>query len=241
MAEDKLLDIAEAAAFLHVSETSLRRWTNEGRLSCLRVGRRRERRFRRQDLIAFMEGPAIQGAAAPAAAQGAAPVAHERRHLCGFYTTELGRVRMAVNFLAPGLGTTSTCVLFAPARLRRPIEARLAEMHPGFDGLVRDGRFVSQEYPQSLAERLDRADMLCRAALQRGDTAIHGVGDGTALLRRIGPAAMATYEAKFDRLITRQYPIEALCQFDARKLSGMEVLRALESHPDTAPGVAVAY
>ena len=52
---EPLLDIEQAARFLNVSETSLRRWTNDGRLACLRVGRRRERRFRRADLLAFLE------------------------------------------------------------------------------------------------------------------------------------------------------------------------------------------
>jgi excisionase family DNA binding protein len=63
---DELLDIEQAAKFLNVSETSLRRGTNAGRLACLRVGRRRERRFRRADLLAFMEDE-------PAAAQARAP------------------------------------------------------------------------------------------------------------------------------------------------------------------------
>src|SRR4029077_13908040 len=53
---NELLDIGQAAAFLNVSEASLRRWTNSGRLACLRVGRRRERRFRREDLLGFLEG-----------------------------------------------------------------------------------------------------------------------------------------------------------------------------------------
>ena len=51
---EPLLDIEQAARFLNVSETSLRRWTNDGRLACLRVGRRRERRFRKADLLAFL-------------------------------------------------------------------------------------------------------------------------------------------------------------------------------------------
>ncbi len=53
--EPELLDIAQAAAFLHVSPMSLRRWTNSGRLPCFRVGGRRERRFRRADLLALLE------------------------------------------------------------------------------------------------------------------------------------------------------------------------------------------
>jgi excisionase family DNA binding protein len=46
----ELLTIEEASRYLRVSKTSLRRWTNEGRLVCVRVGRRNERRFRLSDL-----------------------------------------------------------------------------------------------------------------------------------------------------------------------------------------------
>lgn len=53
--QEGLLDIKQAGRFLNVSETSLRRWTNSGDLTCLRVGRKRERRFRRADLLAFLE------------------------------------------------------------------------------------------------------------------------------------------------------------------------------------------
>ncbi|HVH08770.1 MAG TPA: helix-turn-helix domain-containing protein, partial [Gemmatimonadales bacterium] len=60
--DSDLLDIREAAALLGVSATSLRRWTNGGRLPCFRLGGRRERRFRRADLLAFLESG---GSAAP--------------------------------------------------------------------------------------------------------------------------------------------------------------------------------
>src|SRR2546421_6850520 len=53
--EPELLDIAQAAALLHVSPMSLRRWTNSGRLPCFRVGGGREGRFRRRDLLALLE------------------------------------------------------------------------------------------------------------------------------------------------------------------------------------------
>ena len=89
---EPLLDIEQAARFLNVSETSLRRWTNDGRLACLRVGRRRERRFRREDLLAFLEGePAGRSGSSAAAAQGT--------HLCGLYSSEEGQVRQALPLL----------------------------------------------------------------------------------------------------------------------------------------------
>jgi excisionase family DNA binding protein len=52
-----LLTITEAATFLNVSKATIRRWTNEGRLHCSRIGARDERRFRKADLIAFVNPP----------------------------------------------------------------------------------------------------------------------------------------------------------------------------------------
>src|ERR1700686_1384449 len=58
--KQRFLTISEAAEFLHVSEISLRRWTNSGKLRCFRVGGRNERRFLVEDLIAFMPPEDIQ-------------------------------------------------------------------------------------------------------------------------------------------------------------------------------------
>jgi len=57
----QLLTIEEAAQYLKVSKTSLRRWTNSGRLPCHRVGIRRERRFATSDLDRCVESPASEG------------------------------------------------------------------------------------------------------------------------------------------------------------------------------------
>src|SRR3981189_582967 len=62
---ERLLTIKQAAALLSVSQVSLRRWTNEGLLASMRVGGKRERRFREADLLAFMEFGS-GGVAAPA-------------------------------------------------------------------------------------------------------------------------------------------------------------------------------
>jgi excisionase family DNA binding protein len=53
---EHFLTITEAAELLKVSKTSLRRWTNDGRLTCYRVGHRGERRFSQKDLLAFIYG-----------------------------------------------------------------------------------------------------------------------------------------------------------------------------------------
>ncbi|MFT4561172.1 MAG: excisionase family DNA binding protein, partial [Gammaproteobacteria bacterium] len=44
------LTISQAAAFLNISKVTLRRWTNDGKLKCSRVGARQERRFLKSEL-----------------------------------------------------------------------------------------------------------------------------------------------------------------------------------------------
>ena len=84
--KQRFLTIGEAAQFLNVSEVSLRRWTNSGKLRCFRVGGRSERRFLIDDLLAFMSSttgePELQSAEVPALAEP-----HER-HISLFFRNQ---------------------------------------------------------------------------------------------------------------------------------------------------------
>src|SRR5437870_12814311 len=104
--EPELLDIAQAAVFLHVSQMSLRRWTNPGRLPCFRVGGRRERRFRRADLLAFLgrSGEPIRAPQGP-------------WHLCVLSTSMPALERRAAAFMAWWLGAGA--VYFSAAETAR--------------------------------------------------------------------------------------------------------------------------
>src|SRR3989440_10727642 len=84
--KQRFLTIGEAAQFLNVSEVSLRRWTNSGKLRCFRVGGRSERRFLIDDLLAFMSStagePELQSAEVAAFAEP-----HER-HISLFFRNQ---------------------------------------------------------------------------------------------------------------------------------------------------------
>ena len=54
MANIGLMTLDDAAAFLGVAKITLRRWTVNGQLRCVRVGSRRDRRFRKSDLDAYI-------------------------------------------------------------------------------------------------------------------------------------------------------------------------------------------
>src|SRR3989454_7780109 len=98
----ELLDIREAAGFLRVSETSLRRWTNAGQLPCLRIGGRHERRVRRPPPFGVLGGA------------GRASPSPPPQHLFAVYTRGIRRPRGAAALLRGGF----------QAEARWPVAAR---------------------------------------------------------------------------------------------------------------------
>lgn len=51
----KLLRLKEAAELLGVNPETLRRWDNDGRLKAIRIGKRKDRRYKLEDLQKAME------------------------------------------------------------------------------------------------------------------------------------------------------------------------------------------
>src|SRR4030088_3223237 len=92
----ELMNTAEAARFLRVSQASIRRWSDAGLLPGRRVGRRRERRFAESDLLQFLDR-----AEEPSG------------HLATFYSSDAGRMRLTVPFLMDGLRSGQPCFLAA--------------------------------------------------------------------------------------------------------------------------------
>src|SRR5215471_20078833 len=100
--KQRFLTITEAAEFLQVSETSLRRWTNSGKLRCFRVGGRSERRFLKEDLLAFMRTMDIQPE--PQMAETNSDTVFEERHICLFFVNRDEQWQMMRTYLLEHLG-----------------------------------------------------------------------------------------------------------------------------------------
>jgi excisionase family DNA binding protein len=238
---NELLDIGQAAAFLNVSEASLRRWTNSGRLACMRVGQRRERRFRRQDLLGFLEGqtseitPSFPGAGANNGAdlsRGPVTVTGGGR-LCAIYATDLGRITLAVPFLVQGLNEGSVCFLVGPLRARNDVLRNLKDKRPNLQDDIDAGRFVYSEYHLGPRAQVKYFRALLDKRVGEGAQSFRIIGDLWGMRSRATEESMIQYEADYDRLIAREYPVVTLCVYDARKFSGVEVLNALKGHRDT--------
>lgn len=208
--EPELLDIAQAAALLQVSQASLRRWTNRGLLHCLRIGGRRERRFRRADLMAFVEG---RTSATPGG------------HLCGFYTTDAALVRHAARLLSDGLARGSVCLLAAEPDVRKRVLAQLARGEAE--------RIVVTAYAIRAALQLKYWRTQFAAAMRTGAPSIQVVGDvsGGRLARGATWDDVLAYEAAYGKL-SREFPVATACLYDARTHSGLETTGVLALHPD---------
>ena len=240
---EELLDIEQAARFLHVSETSLRRWTNAGRLACLRVGRRRERRFRRTDLLAFMENqPAGDGSPPPLhtplekkyVSVGGVPVPHGA-HLCGLYSTDVGRIRQAVEFLLDGMRPGSVCLVAAPEEARQSILLYIKESRPSLRADVAAGRLILSGYEDSADDQLAYWKDQLQAAVSAGAHSCRVVGDlrGFSSHRKVQLEDLLEYEARYEAVIASHFPVITLCQYDVHAFPSLALLNALKLHKDT--------
>ena len=237
---DELLDIEQAAKFLNVSETSLRRWTNAGRLACLRVGRRRERRFRRVDLLAFMEDqPAGGEAGAPRSSSSHPPhtvidgiAYHLGAHLCGLFATELGRIKQVLGFLEDGLRPGTVCFYLAPPQAQAEALDQIQKSRPSLRADIASGRLVLGKYIPSLEGQLEYWDKSMRAAMLAGAQQFRIIGDPRGLAATDSDKALFEYEAEYDEVIARRFPLVTLCQYDVREFSGVTLLNTLKLHRD---------
>jgi transcriptional repressor of dcmA and dcmR len=230
---DDLLDIQQAATLLQVSETSLRRWTDQGKLACLRVGGRRERRFRRADLEAFMEQqPALWHGVEPAAQASVAyvagiPVPHGS-HFAGLYKSEEGLTKLAVAFLADGLAQGSACFLLAEPDRARMISDTLR----GSRSAATKAPLTLMQYKGSTQAQIDAFESTYVAALRSGATSLRTVGDVWGFAQNASMEEVVQYEAEFDRCIAKRFPGITLCAYDVRRFSGERLYDALRGHPD---------
>ena len=235
---EELLDIAEAAAFLNVSETSLRRWTNSGTLRHLRVGRRRERRFRREDLLAFMEHSTerVGSVAAPPPADARQYVIIDGTmvplgaHQCALYSSDSGRSHLAARFFAGGLRSGSACFLVASRKIRDGVLTELSAVDGALERHIEAGTLVVADYAKSASRQMDFWEEQLRAAQQRGARSMRIVGDVSDFAGRL-ERSVAEYEDDYSLRIAAVFPVVTLCLYDVRKFSGREIFRVLKSHP----------
>ncbi|MCL7488468.1 MAG: helix-turn-helix domain-containing protein [Desulfobulbaceae bacterium] len=112
---ENLLNVKEAAEFLNVSEMTIRRWTNSGTLNCYRVGGKRERRFRAQDLQMYLERQTRQSTEINNMIPlgGGNPLAPDGTHLTHLCMGISESLDIGSTYLGEGLARQETVLLVA--------------------------------------------------------------------------------------------------------------------------------
>ncbi len=239
---EQLLNMKQAARMLNVSVVSLRRWTNAGKLACLRVGPKRERRFRRADLLAFLERQAASSPIARAQSglstvtriQVEGVAIDHGSHLCALYESDLGRVKLAVPFLAGGLEANDVCCLVAAPDTQKAILQHLRAACTRLGEYI-DGRrlHVSEGLPsgRAMSERMEEAFV---EATSSGRSSFRVLSDmAWALHQGMDVDELMEFEMRYNHSLAGRFPVVALCQYDARKFPGTALLSALKCHQDT--------
>lgn len=237
MDSHSLLNTKEAAKFLRVSEASIRRWSDTGLLPAQRVGRRRERRFAPADLRGFLGKPSgdlRQAAHEVTAVNVGGTAVPLRTHLAPIYSTDHGRLRLSIPFLADGLRAGQPCFLVAGGELLERYKTALTEDQSiDFDAARDSGRLVIIPGPgSSVAEAISNWEQLFGRALAAGPTVLRVAGEMASELSVFGSITeMMAYEQAYEVMASR-FPAVTLCQYDAREFDGELILRVLKSHPD---------
>lgn len=233
---DRLLNTEEAAQFLRVSEASIRRWSDAGLLPVRRVGGRRERRFREADLVAYLGAgvrPASQAGRLQVEVTLAGIPLPLHSHLATFYSSDAGRLRLTIPFLADGIRSGQPCFLAASAEIVATYAGALRQQGIDVDEAIKRGLFVTVAGPGSTVEgALAFWEQSWWSALAGAQTVIRIVGEMAAERPLFtSDAEMMQYEVAFNNLAKR-FPTVTLCQYDVREFDGETIFHAMRAHPD---------
>lgn len=241
-AVEALLNIKQAARILNASEISLRRWSDTGRLSCMRIGARRERRFRLSDLLAYLEQGRTQDSTV-IATHAAGRIAHidlagisinYGSHLCAFYDTDSGRLKLALPFLLGGLQAGNRCFLVATTEVQTIIVNQLRDVRTGIDQDIQEDRLIMMNGMTDNAELYTFFENAFLDANKQGIQGLRVLGDMAWTLHQdVGIKELSDFEARYNQNLAHRFPVVSLCQYDARLFSGTAILDALKCHDDT--------
>jgi transcriptional repressor of dcmA and dcmR len=154
-------------------------------------------------------------------------------HLCGIYGSDAGRLELAVPFLLEGLQKKSVCFLVAPSDSQRDILKAMKKKRPSLDSDIKSGRMIVSEHQKTPEEQVRFFEIAMKKAEAKGVESFRVVGDMWGLRLIVSSKQMIELELGFERLIVPRFPVVALCAYDARKFTGVELLDALKDHDDT--------
>ncbi len=222
---DHLLNIKEAARVLNVSEMSIRRWTNSGKLNCYRVGGKRERRFRVSDLEEFLDDSQDQ-ALKPLGIGG--QKVPDGSHMTHFYADDSEWLDVAIPYLLEGIEQDEALLAVMPSnRSSELLEDMKRQRHPAGDWLDTGQLRVSagMDSPEEMVRYL--------VAFAQGAGKFRVLGDMIWTVRRGWDLAALSVLEQAPKLMPPVKNGLLLCQYSLKDFSGAAIMMAAEAHRET--------
>ena len=243
----RLLNIEEAAQFLNISKTTLRRWTKLGKLPCSRVGVKGERRFLKSDLQACISAPAapldrllVCNSSDPLAQLNAAAARGIPRHVCLHFQGRDELWTMFRPYVLEHLAQGAPILYIHEEYSRADVCARIRAEGYDPEQLERDGLLrllvpadaylrADTFVPERMLDFMEAAILAFRAA---GHETVLISGEMTwYLMGTPGVEKMIDYECLLNKLLLRYTNVTIVCHYDSFRLNGAITLGALCSHP----------
>jgi transcriptional repressor of dcmA and dcmR len=219
---ERLLDIKDAAALLKVSEMTIRRWTNAGKLKCYRVGGKRARRFHMSDLEAFLQGPSEQGLKPLGVGNQSVP---DGSHMTHFYSGKEDALGLSLPFVTEGFRHGEVVVVVMPPERGRDFLTNLERQAPSLEAQLRSGRLHVSAGKDSPEEMIS---YLAKFVESSGNFRLLGDMAWT-VQKEWDLAALRTLEEAVDDFPSREGAI-LLCQYSLEDFSGSDIMMASELH-----------
>jgi hypothetical protein len=158
-------------------------------------------------------------------------------HLTTYFSSEAGRLRVAVPFLRDGIALGQPCFLIATGKvLDRYIKALEKDVKAELAAARRSGLFATAPAPgRTVQEALAFWDERIAAAENaHAPTLVRIVGDMACVKASFATVhQMLIFERQVGAIIARS-PSVAVCQYDVREFDGPSLLEAIKAHPDVS-------
>jgi hypothetical protein len=152
-------------------------------------------------------------------------------HFMGLYATDNERLWLSVPFLLEGLREESMCFLIGPDSSNQAILAELEKSRPRIAADIADGRLIAAEHQTTPRDQYKFFEDRMSAAEKVGLRTFRLFADMIGARQRMSIEQTLELERGFDEAIVHKHQMTAICAYDVRHFSGVEMLAALRSHP----------
>jgi hypothetical protein len=151
-------------------------------------------------------------------------------HLVALYATDNERLVLSVPFLLDGLREGSVCFLIGPDSSTNEILAELRKSRPEIDAEIAEGRLIAAEHQQSPSDQYKFFERGMSGAERAELNGFRLFADRVGAQQHMSFEQLLDLEQGFDEAIVHKHQMAALCAYDVRRFSGIELLATLRYH-----------